>query len=130
MTTAFQSNAFQNNAFQIDAIPSGGAGGLITFLPFRRPSDAEIEKKKLEIQLKKKLVQLAKVEKKIAVVEKKVQSSERPQGILANLHLLQVRANKLEAEIETLEINLQPILDFLAKLDFEDDDDEDLLWLL
>lgn len=129
MAGPFFGGAFFGGGFFAPLPAPGGAGGLITFLPFRRPSDAEIEKKKLEIQLKRKLAQLAKVEKKIEVAEKKVKTSERPQGILANLHLLQVRANKLEAEIETLEINLAPILAFLNSLDF-DDDDEDLLWLL
>lgn len=107
---------------------TGGAGGLITFLPFRR-DEAEVERLKAEIALKKKRAELQKVEKRIKVAEKKAEKSPHPAGILANLHLLEAKAERLSAEIQEIEINLTAVIEFLSGLEF-DDDDEDILLLL
>ena len=111
---------------------TGGAGGLITFLA-GGPNKAEVEKVRLVRLLAKKKKQLRNVEAKIEVVEAKAVSPSRPSGILANLHLLEVRQNEVKAEIETILINLQAVVEFLGTLDFDkysdDDDFEDINWM-
>ena len=65
-----------------------------------------------------------------ATLAKKAEKAAHPDGILANLHQLEAKANNLSVEIAELEINLTGILDLLGKRDFSDDDDDDVLLLL
>ena len=109
--------------------PRGGAGGLITFVAHRGIDWAEVEKKKLEIQLARKEAELKKLEKRIKTVEKKAEKSEKPQGILANLGELIAKKSAVINQIETIEVNLDAVLQFLTSLEFDDDDD-DLFLLL
>jgi hypothetical protein len=68
-------------------VATGGAGGLITFLAWKSPTEAQIEKVRLELRLRKEREKLKKIEKKIATVEKRVAIGPVPQGVLANLGL-------------------------------------------
>jgi len=104
----------------------GGAGGLITFLAWKSPKEAEVEKVKLELKLKRDQTKLKKIEKKIETVEKKVSVQKVPLGVLANLDSLRERASELRREIELTAVDLMPIYDFLN----ESDDEEDIEVLL
>lgn len=105
-------------------VQTGGAGGLITFLAWKSPTDAEIEKVKLELKLRKEKTKLKKIEKKIATVEKKVAVTEVPQGVLANLDSLRVRAAELRRDVEITAVDLIAIHDFLGSLNFDDEEND------
>lgn len=131
MATSFFGGAFFGGEFFNTPAPAtGGAGTIISFTASRGVDWAEVERIKLEKRLAKKKRELRKVEKQVQVAEKKADKSSHPDGILANLHKLEVKANALAVEIADLEVNLTGILDFLGKLNFEDDDDDDVLLLL
>ena len=125
---AFFGGEFFNSSPTPPTPATGGAGGLITFLPFRR-DDAEVNRIKAELALAKKRAELKKVEKKIKVAERKAEKKHPPAGILANLHLLEAKAEKLSTEIAEIEVNLTALLEFIGSLDL-DDDDEDILLLI
>jgi hypothetical protein len=111
---------------------AGGAGGLITFLAWKSPTEAEVEKVRLELRLRKEHEKLKKIEKKIATVEKKVatRTTPVPDGVLANLGSLRERVAELRRDIEITTVDLLAIKDFLGSLRFDDDDEEDIEVLL
>lgn len=129
MATSFFSGAFFGGEFFNTPAATGG-GTIISFQASRGVDWAEVERIKLEKRLAKKRRELKRVEKQAEVAEKKAEKAAHPDGILANLHRLETKANNLSVEIAELEINLTGILDFLGKLDFSEDDDEDVLLLL
>ena len=131
-TSFFGGSFFGGEFFNSSPTPPAATGGstIISFQASKGIDWAEVERIKLEKLLAKKRRELKKVEKQVKVAEKKADKSAKPAGILANLHLLEAKADKLSVEIAELEINLTGILDFLGKLDFGDDDDEDVLLLL
>lgn len=133
MATSFFGGAFFGGEFYQTPTPpptpTGGSPAYITFYASKPINWVEVEKRKLELALARKRVQLKKVEKKIVLAEKKAAKTEPPRGILANLHLLEVKANNLIADIETIRINLDAILDFFGKLEFDEDDDDVFLLL-
>ena len=131
MATSFFGGAFFGGEFFNTPAPATGRPGtIISFTAARGVDWAEVERIKLEKKLAKKKRELRKVEKQVQVAEKKAEKAAHPEGILANLHRLEVKANTLAVEIADIEVNLAGILDFLGKLNFEDDDDDDLLLLL
>ena len=129
MATSFFGGAFFGGEFFNGSTPAvQRPGTIISFLASRGIDWAEVERIKLEKALARKKKELKKLEKKIKVVEKKVEK-EPTKGILANLHLLEKKADEVAVEIADLQVNLMGILDFLGKLEFDDDDD-DLFLLL
>ena len=133
MATSFFGGAFFGGDFFNTPAPTPaktGGGTIISFQADRGVDWAEVERIKLEKRLAKKRRELKRVEKQAEVAEKKAEKAAHPDGILANLHQLEAKANNLSVEIAELEINLTGILDFLGKLDFSDDDDDDVLLLL
>jgi pyruvate/oxaloacetate carboxyltransferase len=106
------------------AVVTGGAGGLITFIAWKSPSEAEVEKVRLELRLRKEREKLKKIEKKIATVEKKVSIREVPHGVLANLGSLRERAAELRKDIEITAVDLIAIKDFIGSLNFDEDEDD------
>jgi hypothetical protein len=111
-------------------VQTGGAGGLITFLAWKSPTEAEVEKVRLELRLRKEHEKLKKIEKKIATVEKKVATRTVPDGVLANLGSLRERVAELRRDIEITTVDLWAVKDFLGYLRFDDDDEEDIEVLL
>lgn len=105
-------------------------GTIISFMAGRGVDWAEVDRIKFQKKLAEKRRELKKLEKQVAVAEKKAEKSAHPDGILANLHRLETKANQVAVEIADLEINLMGVLDFLGKLNFEDDDDDEVLLLL
>lgn len=130
MATSFFGGAFFSGEFFNTPTASQRPGTIISFTAARGVDWAEVERIKLEKRLAKKRRELRKVEKQVVVAEKKAEKAAHPDGILANLHRLEVKANTLAVEIADIEVNLAGILDFLGKLNFEDDDDDDVLLLL
>jgi hypothetical protein len=106
------------------AVATGGAGGLITFLAWKSPTEAQIEKVRLELKLRKEREKLKKIEKKIATVEKRVAIGPVPQGVLANLGALRERVAELRRDIEITAVDLTAIYDFLGSLNFDSDEDD------
>src|SRR3954470_6527424 len=94
-------------------VTTGGAGGLITFLAWKSPTEAQIEKVRLELRLRKEREKLKKIEKKIETVEKRVAIGPVPQGVLANLGALRERVAELRRDIEITAVDLTAIYDFL-----------------
>jgi hypothetical protein len=117
VSTDFFGGGFFGGGFfssQTPAVTRGGAGGLITFLAWR-PDQILLEQSRLRTEFKKKKRKLKTVERKIERAEKQ----EHPQGILANLHLLQEQRRELRNDIEIAAVNLEAIKQY-----FGDDEDD------
>jgi hypothetical protein len=97
-----------------------GAGGELTWEDHVK---AIHEMRMLEGQVKEKKKELKRVEKQIKVAEKKFKF-EKAEGILANLHRLEIRKDELENKIEALEVDLEPLMMAIEKFEIEEDDQE------
>lgn len=131
MISAFQPSAFQNDAFQID-----GSGVVVA--PVQRfvgagvdvPTWEQAVQKRfddLSATLKAEVKEQKQVVRKIAQAKKKLVTAKNPDGILANLHLLEERQQVLTRQIKDLRLQVQ-----WAKLEFEkleDEEEEELLLL-
>jgi hypothetical protein len=87
------------------------------------------EKRRLEKELEKQLQALRAVEKKKAVIQVKAVQETPPKGILANLHLLEAKEEKIERRIETIQFRieeLEVILQGLVAKKIMDDDEDDI----
>lgn len=85
-------------------------------------------KRRLERELEEQLKALREVERKKEKVQQKAVQEDPPQGILANLHKLEVREQKIEARIETLQLKidgLEAALQTLVAREILDSDDDD-----
>ena len=86
------------------------------------------KKKALERELEEQRQALERIEKKLDRVQEKAVGEHPPAGILATLRSLQVQERKVEARIETLQLNidnLESVLLALAAQKVKDDDDDD-----
>jgi hypothetical protein len=97
-----------------------GGGGELTWEDHVK---AIHEMRMLEGQVRKQKKELQKVEKQIKVAEKKFKA-EKSEGILANLHRLEVKKDELENKIEALEVDLEPLIMMMDKWEIEEDDQE------
>jgi hypothetical protein len=97
-----------------------GAGGELSWEDHVK---AIHEMRMLEGQVKEKKKELKKVEKQIKVAEKKLKV-EKAEGILANLHRLEMEKDELENKIEALEVDLEPLIMAIEKFEIEEDDQE------
>lgn len=104
---------------------SRGPGTIISFQA-SKPIDWE-EVERIRGLLKKKKKELKKVNKQVQSVEQKLETRTVTDGILANLHRLEVRQQAIQVEIAELGISLEHAQAFIGGLDLDDDEDE---WLL
>ena len=114
---------------EVAAAPPTIGGGFI--FNFRERLEELRKKKRLEEELARKRAELLRIaEQKQAVQEK---PRVRPEGILANLHKLEVKESRVEAAIETLQLKIamidQRIFDEAISRKEDDDDFEDMMIL-
>lgn len=110
-------------------LPSAG-GTIVSFLAGRGLDRAEVERIRLERALQKKKRELKRVTKQVKAAETRIQVAEPPKGILANLHLLEVKQQAIQNEMAGIYIDLQGVKDLINSMSdqsFDDDDEEEFL---
>jgi hypothetical protein len=78
----------------------------------------------LNAELKADVKQEKKLVKQIRAAKKKLETAKNPDGILANLHLLEQKKQGLERQIKDLRIQIEWV-----NLQFDDEEDEEILLL-
>lgn len=78
------------------------------------------EMRMLENQIRVQKKELKKVVQKIKSVEKK----QKTEGILANLLQLEFKKEEIETKIQALEVDLEPLILAIEKMEIEEDDQE------
>lgn len=95
----------------------------------RGPDMAEVERIRLQRALDRKKRELRRIAKRVKAVEKQALVNDPPKGILANLHLLEVKQQALQVDIASLYIDLQGVKELLESFhaDSFDNDDDDFM---
>jgi hypothetical protein len=122
----FQVGAFQTNFQQAAAVRvvhvnlGAGADGQSWQEAVQGKFDALHTRLAVEVSKERKII------RRIAVAKKKIAKAENPEGILANLHLLEMQKQELRKGIKELRLQIEWV-----KLEFEDpdEDDEEILLL-
>lgn len=126
----FFGGGFFGNLPSAGGIPHGFLGKDVP--SWKESLKAVHEQRELERKLAQAKKEVRQVDNKIRQAEKKVTQAPtikaRPQGILANLHRLEVRRDALQVKIQDYEqqlLDLEPLITASRRSKEIDDDDED-----
>jgi len=119
----FQVGPFQTNFQQVSGARVINVGAGVDGQSWQEAVQERFDK--LHSQLREDVKHEKKIVRRIAAEKKKLEKAKHPEGILANLHLLEQKRAALRREIKDLRLQVEWI-----NIQIEDEDDEEALILL